>query len=136
MASARREKGYRPGVGWIGFAAAVMGVAGAANIIQGLAAIAEDEVFLAGGERGSLVLDLTGWGWVHLLLGAFLVAVAVFLFRGAPWADYAAIVLLILNMVTQLMFLPFYPFWSMLVIGLEVIVLWAIFTNTEERTRA
>ena len=61
------------------YAAAVMGVVGAANIIQGLAAIAEDEVFLAGGERGSLVLDLTGWGWVHLLLGAFLVAVAVFL---------------------------------------------------------
>lgn len=137
MASNRgADQGYRPGVGWIGFAAVVMGFAGATNIISGLSAIIEDEVFIAGGERGALVLDLTGWGWVHLLLGALLVAVAVALFMGATWASYTAIVILIINMVTQVMFMPFYPFWSLLVIGLDLMVLWAIFTHGEERKRA
>lgn len=133
MSSPRGGQGYRPGYGWIGFAAAVMGVAGVSNIVSGIMAISEDEVFLAGGRRGSLVLDLTGWGWVHLLLGVLLVAVAIALFRRATWADYAAIVILVVNMVSHVMFIPFYPFWSILIIGLELVVLWAIFTNTEER---
>lgn len=133
MTSPRGEQGYRPGYGWIGFAGAVMGVVGISNIVSGILAISEDEVFLAGGRRASLVLDLTGWGWVHLILGVLLVAVAIALFRRAAWADYAAIVIILVNMVSQVMFIPFYPFWAILIIGLELVILWAIFTKGEER---
>jgi hypothetical protein len=105
---------------------------GAINVIDGLGAVFTDEIFLEG-ERGTLVLDLTQWGWIHVGLGALLIAVGIGLLLDAAWARIAAIILVMINMLSQVMILPAYPFWALLVIALDVLVLWALTAHADDR---
>jgi hypothetical protein len=76
--------------------------------------------------------DLTGWGWVHLLLG-ILAAVAGFaVLQGQTWARVVGIVLAGLSMIANFLFLPYYPLWSLLIIALDVAVIWALATYRRE----
>src|SRR3954453_18174233 len=112
-------------VGWIAFAAVMMLMVGAFNIIDGLAALLKDEVYVNNGKH-LLVFDLTSWGWITLLFGIFLVLVAFALFSGAFWARVVAVILVTFNAVGQLAFLSAYPIWATIIIALDVIVLWAL----------
>lgn len=107
------------------FAAAVMLTVGLFQILQGIAALAQDDVMLVGPEY-TYTFDLTAWGWIHLLMGAVLMGVGAFLFTGAPWARWAGIAVAILCMAANFMWLPHYPFWAMTLIGLNVAVIWAL----------
>jgi hypothetical protein len=118
-------------VGWVAFGAAMMMMLGIFNAINGLAAIFSDDIFVTG-EQGALVLDLTAWGWIHLLLGLAVAGTGLALMTGATWARIVGATLVMINMVTQLAFLPAYPFWSILIITLDVLVLWAIIVHGEE----
>jgi hypothetical protein len=121
-------------VGWIAFAAIMMLVVGLFNVIDGIAAIASNKVFVTG-SGGAVVLDVTAWGWVHLVIGLLVAVVGYFLLQGASWATYAAILLVIVNMLTQMMFLPAYPLWSIMIIALDSFVLWALIVHGDERVR-
>ena len=118
-------------VGWIAFGAVMMMMLGVLNAISGLAAIFNDQLFVAG-KRGLLIFDVTAWGWIHLILGLVVVLTGFALMSGAMWARVVGTGLVMLNMVTQLIFLPAYPFWGMLIIALDVLVLWAIIVHGAE----
>jgi hypothetical protein len=117
-------------VGWIAFAAAMIIVVGAMNVINGLAAIFEDEIFIG---SGAFVLDVTGWGWIHLIVGLILVGTGVALIRGALWAAITASVLVVLNMISQMFLLPASPIWSLVIIILDAFVLYALTVHGDER---
>lgn len=117
--------------GWLGFGGCMMVVIGAFNIISGIAALVNNQVF-AKGAVTSVLLDLTQWGWVHVLLGAAVVAVGVGVINGSDWARMPAAILLLVNMFSQMAFLPFYPFWSLVIMALDGVVLWAIVAHGEE----
>ncbi|HEU4544408.1 MAG TPA: hypothetical protein VFR23_24975 [Jiangellaceae bacterium] len=118
-------------VGWIWFAGLALILVGTFNLIHGLVAVFEDDVLIAAGE-GLVVLDLTAWGWVHTIAGALQVVVGLMLFTGARWARIAAIVLVMLNAVAQLAALNVQPTWSLVIIALDVVVLWALVVHGEE----
>jgi hypothetical protein len=105
------------------------------NAISGLTAVVENELFLTGPE-GALIVDMSTWGWVHLLLGAAVAAVGAFLLRGASFARYAAIALVMLNMVSQMLVLPAYPVWAVTVIVIDLVVLWALVVHGHESVQA
>ena len=117
--------------GWIVFAAFIMILAGAFNVIQGLTAIFKHGMFVQV-PGGALLLDLTGWGWVHLILGLLLIAVGLALTVGQTWARVVAIPLVALNAITELTFLPSYPIWAVLVITLDILIAWAIIVHGGE----
>lgn len=126
------SRGYATGwVGWIVFAAIMMFILGAFNIIDGLAALFKDEVFVNTG-KGLLIFDLTAWGWIHLLLGVVLCLVGAALINGALWGRIVAVVLVTFNAIEQLVFLSAYPFWSVLIITLDVLVIWALVVHGAE----
>ena len=50
-------------------AAVMLLLTGTFNLVEGLAALRNDEAFVATDE-GHLAFDLTTWGWIHLLFGA------------------------------------------------------------------
>jgi hypothetical protein len=107
------------------FAAAVMLTVGLFQILQGIAALAQDDVMLVGPEY-TYTFDLTAWGWIHLLMGAVLIGVGAFLFTGAAWARWAGIAVAILCMAANFMWLPHYPFWAITLIGMNIAVIWAL----------
>jgi hypothetical protein len=112
-------------LGGVVFAASVLTMVGLFQVIAGLVAIFDDEFFVVA-RNYTFDLDTTAWGWIHLLLGILLVATGFGLFSRQAWAGVTAIVLAMLTAVENFFFIPFYPFWSILVIALAVWVIWAL----------
>jgi hypothetical protein len=121
--------------GWIGFAGILMLVVGSIDFMQGLIALFEDEYYVVTGS-GFLVVDLTAWGWVMLIWGVLLVLGGLGLLSAQGWARWFAIVVVCLNFIAQLGFLgnSQYPLWSLTVIALNVILLYALTARWSEST--
>lgn len=122
-------------VGWIWFAAAILIMTGAFNIVDGIVALTKDQVYLVSKDQ-LVILDFTSWGWILLIEGIVQLAVGIALFSGARWARVVAIVMAMLSALTQLVYITAYPLWSIVVIGLDVVVLWALIVHGEEARTA
>jgi hypothetical protein len=107
------------------FAASMLLLIGSFQIIAGLVAVFDDGFFLVT-QNYTFDLDASAWGWVHLILGILLFVTGWGLFSRSTWAGVAAIFLALLTAVENFFFIPYYPFWSILVIALCVWVVWAI----------
>jgi hypothetical protein len=121
----------RAWAGWVLFAAVMLVLAGAFNIVEGLVALFRDETFVVG-EDGLLVLDYTTWGVIMLLFGAFMIVVGLALNGIRGWARGAAVVLAGLHMIAQMGFLDAQPVWSVIVITLDVVVIYALTARWSE----
>ncbi len=112
-------------VGLTVFAGAMMVMIGVFHAIQGLVALFNDEFYVVG-QKWTFEFDITAWGWIHLI-GGIVVALAGFaLFTGAVWARVVGVIVVGISAVVNFMWLPYYPFWSMLIIALDVFVIWAL----------
>ncbi|OII65725.1 MULTISPECIES: hypothetical protein [unclassified Streptomyces] len=107
------------------FAAVMLVVSGVLSVLRGIMAIAEDEVFVSTPDY-VFAFDLTGWGWIHLLLGAAAVLVGVGLFSAAAWARYTGVAIAALLIIANFLSLPYYPFWSLTLIAVYGFVIWAL----------
>jgi len=107
------------------FAAAVMLTVGVFQLLQGIAALAEDEVYVRGVDY-TYRFDLTTWGWIHVVIGVVLMAVGAFVFTGTTWARWAGIVVAALCMIVNFMWLPYYPLWALVLIALNGAIVWAL----------
>jgi hypothetical protein len=116
-------------VGGMTFAAMMMLVIGSFQTIAGLAAIFNDEFFVVG-KNYTFDLDVTAWGWIHLLLGILLLFAGWALFARKLWAAMLALVLALLSAIENFFFIPYYPWWSLLVIAIDIWVIWAL-TRTD-----
>jgi uncharacterized membrane protein len=127
--SDRTPAGPPPASGWaiggIVFAATVLTIIGAFQIIAGLVAIFDDDFYVVTANY-TFDLDTTAWGWLHLLLGILLVITGFGLFGRSAWAGVTAIMLAALSAILNFLFIPYYPFWSILVIALDIWVIWAL----------
>jgi hypothetical protein len=112
--------------GWVFFGAVLLIVIGCLNLIQGLVALAKDEVFLVG-ESGLLVVgDFTSWGIALVIGGVILILAGAGLMSGREWARWLGIVLVVGNLIAQFAFFPAFPLWSLIVISLNAAVLFGL----------
>jgi hypothetical protein len=95
------------------------------EILQAIAAIAEDQVFVAGVDY-TYAIDLTQWGWIHLVLGLIGVAIGIGLLAGQAWARVAGIVVAVVVALANFAWLPYFPIWSLLIIAFSAVVIWAL----------
>lgn len=122
-------------VGWSYFAGFMMMFAGIFQGIAGLTAIFNDEYFLVTPER-LLAFDFTTWGWIHLLIGVVVFFAGLEIFRtGATWARLLAIFLAGLSLVANIAFIGAYPLWSIAVIVIDVLVIYALTVHGDELRR-
>lgn len=111
--------------GIVVFAGSLLVVIGMVNVFQGFIALFNDER-LAMTRNNLIVVDTTGYGWVLLISGLLMLGVAAGLLAAQTWARFAAIVLVCLHAVTQIAWLGAYPVWSLLMIALDTVVLFAL----------
>jgi hypothetical protein len=120
-----REEPSGWAVGFTVFAAVMMMLIGAFQALAGLIAIFENEFYVA--TRNYLYeFDVTTWGWIHLILGVIVALAGFGLLSGATWARVVGITLASLSAIANFLFIPYYPFWSLLIIVLDVFVIWAL----------
>jgi hypothetical protein len=112
-------------VGGTVFAATVLMLVGIFQVIAGLVAVFDDDFYVVT-RNYTFDFDVTAWGWIHLIVGILLVIVSYGLFARSPWAGVTAIMLAGLSAVVNFFFIPYYPFWSLLVIALDIWVIWSL----------
>ena len=129
MANLGRKTQANPlAVGVTVFAAAMFMMSGLAQALTGIAAIIND-AFLVRVGGYIYAFDATTWGWIHLLLGAALVAVGAFILMDRPWANLVGIILAVLNGLLNFLWLPAAPIWAVVFIAINVLVIWALATT-------
>jgi hypothetical protein len=116
----RRGEGY----GLIVFAAVLLFVVGCFNLIDGIAAVANSHVFVANAHY--VFGDLRAWGWIVLIAGALQLLAAVGVLAGNQMARWFAVAVVGLNAIAQMFFIPAYPFWSLIIIAVDVVALWGL----------
>lgn len=115
-------------VGWTMFAACMMVLIGLWWVIAGLTGLINDEFYVT--TRNYVFrFDVTAWGWIHLIAG-ILVAFAGFgLFWGAVWARTVGVIMAMLAALIGFAWIPWYPFWAILIVVASVAVIWALIAH-------
>src|SRR5215211_668115 len=118
-------------VGFTVFAAIMMLMVGVFRALQGLIAIFENEFYVQ--PRNYLFeFDATTWGWIHLVIGLLVAFAGWGLLSGQTWARVVGITLAALSATANFLFIPYYPFWSLLIITLDIFVIWALTAHGRE----
>jgi hypothetical protein len=112
-------------VGFTYFAAVMMMLSGGFEILQGLSAIIKKHFYVVGSEY-IYKINVTTWGWIHLILGVIVLLAGVALLRGALWARIVGIALAALIVLANFLWLPYYPVWAAVIIAVNVVVIWAL----------
>ncbi len=113
-------------VGWVAFAGVMMLLVGTFHVIQGLVAVFRDEYFLVTKSGLTVNVDYTTWGWTHIIGGAVLILAGIAVFSGAVWARTVGVILAMLSAIVNIAFLAAYPIWSVTMIAVDVLVIWAL----------
>jgi hypothetical protein len=113
------------GTGGAIFAAVIMLTIGIFQAIAGLVAIINDDWYVKTANY-TFDLDITAYGWIHLILGIIIALAGAALFAGKVWAAMLAIFLAMLSAVANFFFIPYYPFWAITIIALDVWVIWSL----------
>ena len=112
-------------VGGIAFAGTVMVMIGTFQALEGLVALFNDEFFVVT-RNYTFDLDVTAWGWIHLIIGIVVLATGFGLFARSTWAGVTGIMICALSAISNFFFIPYYPIWALLLIGLNIWVIWAL----------
>ena len=106
------------------FAGIMLVLVGGLQILQGIAAVAKDEVYVTGIDY-VYKLDVTAWGWIHLILGAIAVAVGIGILMDQTWGLVGGVTIAVFAILFNFAFIPYYPVWSLIVMGFNILVIWA-----------
>jgi hypothetical protein len=107
------------------FAGVIMIMLGLFHAIMGIAAIADDQFFVVT-DNYAFELDTTAWGVIHLLAGILVALAGFYVFGGSFTARLVGITLAALSALANFLSIPYYPFWSILMIALAVWVIWSL----------
>ncbi len=114
----------RHGRGLIAFASVLLFVIGGFNMIYGLAAVGSSNVFVA--DAHYVLGDLRTWGWITVILGALQLLAVWGVLSGNQLARWFAVAVIGLNAVEQMFFIPAYPLWSLIIIAMDIVALYAL----------
>ena len=123
MASSTYDDDER-GVGWLLFAATMLGLAGLLSVIDGIVALSRSKFFV--GSQTYVFSDLRTWGWIMLIVGVLLIIAAMGVFSGSGFARWFGIFAASLSLIAHFGAIQSYPFWSLIVITLDILVIYAL----------
>ncbi len=110
--------------GWWTFAGVLLMIAGVLNVIYGIAAISDSKFFT---EHATYIISgLHTWGWVHLIIGVLEFVAAFSLFAGGEFGRWFGVFVGSLNAIGALLALPAYPFWSLAIFALSIIIVYKL----------
>jgi hypothetical protein len=119
-------------VGWGRFAGVIIFLSGAFSATQGLVALFAPDTYYAIVEGQLFIFDVQGWAWWNIILGVLLILVAGGLAAGQTWARVIAIILVSISAISQLFLIPVQPFWAVVIIAVDVLVIFALTVHGKE----
>jgi len=119
-------------VGWIIFAGVMMIMLGIFQAIAGFVALFDDRYYLVRNTQLVVHLSYTGWGVIHLVLGTLAVIGGYALMAGRMWGRVYAVILAMVSAIVNIGFLSAYPVWSVMMITIDVLVIYAVCAHGRE----
>ncbi|MES2630769.1 MAG: hypothetical protein V4611_02340 [Patescibacteria group bacterium] len=117
--------------GWIGFAAIMLTIVGIFHLIAGIVALFNSDVYAVTSST-VWVLDLTQWGWIHVIAGLIAFTAAASLVKGNVYGRIIAVAFAVASIVANMAFVPIYPIWSLMMVTIGVLVIWAVVVHGKE----
>ncbi len=121
---------------WVVFAAIVLVMAGIMRILDAIWAFVYNGPVVDDLHDAIFGHSLTTYGWIWLIVGVILIASGVLiLLPGTAWATVArwiGIIAAAVAAITAVAWLPFYPIWSLVYIGLGLAVIYALVAHFGE----
>jgi hypothetical protein len=112
------------GAGWIVFAAIMLVLAGCLSIIWGIAAVSSSHFFVANATY--ILSGLNTWGWVAMCFGVLEFIAAASIWRGGEFGRWFGMVVAGLAAIVAMLTIPAYPFWSLTLFALYVLVVYGL----------
>jgi hypothetical protein len=122
-----------PGTGMVGFAVLMLALAGTFNVIQGILAIGDSRVYVA--DTTLVFSDLNSWGWIITLLGVVQLGAAFTILKGSEFGRWLGVGAAFVNSIGQLFFMPAYPFWSLTMFAIDLLIIYALVAYAGKRLR-
>jgi hypothetical protein len=120
--------------GWWIFAGILLSIAGVLNVIWGIAAISDSTFFV--NDAAYVISGLNTWGWVTLIIGVLELAAVGSLFAGGGFGRWMGIFAAALSAIGSLLSIDAYPFWSLSVFALSIIIIYQLASAPENTSRA
>jgi hypothetical protein len=118
-------------VGWIYFAGFMMIIIGSLNAIYGLVALFNDD-WVVWGNQQAVFLDISAWGWVHLVAGVIVLLTGIGVMTGNIVARTVGVIIVGISLIANFLAIPVYPVWSLVMIAIEVFVIYALTAHGRE----
>ncbi|WP_329133115.1 hypothetical protein OG552_15015 [Streptomyces sp. NBC_01476] len=114
--------------GGTAFAGTLLLIAGILAILEGIAGISRDVVYVVTHGSYTYKFNARAWGWIHLVIGVIAFLVGYGVLRGAEWARWTGILIAGLSMIANFIFLPYQPVWAVILIAIDIFVIWSLAT--------
>jgi hypothetical protein len=121
--------------GWITFAGVMLLIGGSLNLFYGIVAAVNDE-WVVFTNRSAVYLDVSEWGWVHIILGAVVFLSGIGVFSGNILARIVGVAVASISLLVNFFFIPVYPLWALIVITIDVLIIWALTAHGSEMRAA
>jgi hypothetical protein len=118
--------------GWVVFGGAMLILLGIFQVIQGLVAVFDDGFYLVTPSKLVVDVNYNTWGWTHVLIGVVGVLAGLGLLVGNMVARVVGVVVAMVSAVVNMAFVAAYPIWSLMLIALDVLVIYAIIAHGRE----
>lgn len=112
-------------VGAAMFAGVIMVLVGLLDILQGVTAIENDNIFIHGAHY-TYSFNVTAWGWIHLVIGVLVFLVGVGVLLGNTAARVVGVFIVAVSLISNFLYVPYYPFWAIVLIALDLFIIWAL----------
>jgi hypothetical protein len=90
------------------FAASMLIIVGICQVLLGIAAAANDKIYVTGVDY-LYQLDVSAWGWIHIVIGACAIGVGCGTLYRQWWAQVGGIMVGAIGIMSNFLFLPHFP---------------------------
>lgn len=117
--------------GWVGFAAIMLALIGIFHVIAGFVALFQEDLYLIA-PSSVWMFDYSQWGWIHIFAGLLAFLAAGSLAQGNMYGRIVAVLVAMGSVVANMLFVPVYPIWSLMMVTIGVLVIWAVIVHGKE----
>jgi len=118
-------------VGWVYFAGVMMAILGFFEMIAAFTALFKDTYYVV--LPNSIVSwNFTAWGWTHLVIGIIVLLAGFAVLAGQVWGRAIGVLMAVLAAVANMLFIPAYPIWSIMMIVVCFLIIYALVAHGGE----
>lgn len=129
MPSQREAVTEAGGEGWLVFASIILAIAGVMRIFDAIWAFRYHGAVPQNLENAIFGHSLSTYGWVYVGVAAVLILCSIFIMQGSQIARWVGVVAAGIMCISAAWWLPYYPVWSFVYVGLGAFVVYALLAH-------